>query len=312
MFDFYGKRKIFFSISIGLLVLALVSSIFFGVELDIQFRGGSIMSYAHTSDVNTADIEVAINELTAANVSVQSGENTATGVKSITISLAQSQGITADEQLEITNKLVEMYPEGGIESLSINNVDASIGQEFFIKSIIAVVIAAVIMILYIAFRFKNIGGWSAGVMAVIALFHDVLMVFAVFVFLKIPLNDNFIAVILTILGYSLNDTIIIYDRIRENEGLMSKKAGLVEIVNKSINQSLGRAFGTTFATVLSMIVVAVVAWSYGITSIITFAVPMIVGILSGLYSSVFVTGSLWVVWETKFPSAKNKDRLIKE
>ncbi|MEG0754731.1 MAG: protein translocase subunit SecF, partial [Angelakisella sp.] len=182
------------------------------------------------------------------------------------------------------------------------------GKEFFFKSIIAVTVASIIMILYIALRFRNIGGWSAGVMAVIALFHDILIVFAVFVFLRIPLNDNFIAVILTILGYSLNDTIIIYDRIRENEKLMSRKANLAEIVNLSVNQSLGRAFGTTFATVLSMVVVAVVAGLYGITSIITFAIPMIAGMVSGLYSSVFVTGPLWVLWESKFPSERNKQR----
>lgn len=308
MIDFYGKKKLFFSISIGLIALCLAFAIFFGVELDIQFRGGSIMTYTHSGEVDIATIEKEVQDLTGGNVSVQHGESAATGMTTFTVSLAQSQGISPEKQMEISTKLTELYPNQALESVSVNNVDATIGKEFFAKSIIAVLVASLIMILYIAFRFRNIGGWSAGVMAVIALFHDVLIVFAAFVFLRIPLNDNFIAVVLTILGYSLNDTIIIYDRIRENEKLMSKRAGLAEIVNLSINQSLGRACGTTFATVLSMVVVAVVAGLYGISSIITFAVPMIFGMLSGFYSSVFVTGPLWVLWETKFPSQRNKQR----
>ncbi|MEG0541120.1 MAG: protein translocase subunit SecF [Angelakisella sp.] len=308
MIDFYGKKKLFFSISIGLIALCMVFALVFGVELDIQFRGGSIMTYAHTGEVDTAAIENEVKGLMGGNVSVQHGQSAATGLTTFTISLAQSQGIAPEKQMEITAKLEAMYPDQNMESVSVNNVDATIGKEFFFKSIIAVTVASIIMILYIALRFRNIGGWSAGVMAVIALFHDILIVFAVFVFLRIPLNDNFIAVILTILGYSLNDTIIIYDRIRENEKLMSRKANLAEIVNLSVNQSLGRAFGTTFATVLSMVVVAVVAGLYGITSIITFAIPMIAGMVSGLYSSVFVTGPLWVLWESKFPSERNKQR----
>lgn len=308
MIDFYGKKKLFFSISIALITLCLMFAVFAGVELDIQFRGGSIMTYTHNGEVDVAAIEKEVQSMTGGNVSVQHGESAATGMTTFTIALAQSQGIAPEKQMEISAKLAEMYPNQGLESVSVNNVDATIGKEFFAKSIIAVLVAAVVMILYIAFRFRNIGGWSAGVMAVVALFHDVLIVFAAFVFLRIPLNDNFIAVVLTILGYSLNDTIIIYDRIRENEKLMSKRAGLAEIVNLSINQSLGRAFGTTFATVLSMVVVAVVAGLYGITSIITFAVPMLAGMLSGFYSSVFVTGPLWVLWESKFPSKRNKQR----
>lgn len=308
MIDFCAKRKIFFSISAGLIALCFLFALVFGVQLDIQFRGGSLMTYAYQGEVDMNSVEDAVRSLTDANVSVQHGESAATGMTTFTISLAQSQGISAEKQLAITEKLEEMYPSAALEAISINNVDATIGREFLMKSIIAVLAAALIMILYIAYRFRNIGGWSAGVMSVIALLHDVLLVFAAFVFLRIPLNDNFIAVVLTILGYSLNDTIVIYDRIRENERLMSRKESLTVIVNTSINQSLARAFGTSFATIMAMVVVAVVAGLYGITSIITFAVPMIFGIVAGFYSSVFITGPLWVWWETKYPSQKNKGR----
>ena len=308
MLDFYGKKKIFFTISITIIVLCLIFAAVFGVELDIQFRGGSLMTYAHQGTVDVVAIEQAVKEITGANVSVQHGESAATGLTTFTISLAQSQGIEAETQLAITQRLNEMYPDGSLESISINNVDASIGGEFFRKSMIAVAVASVLMVLYVALRFKNIGGWSAGVMAVVALVHDVFIVFAIFVFLRIPLNDSFIAVVLTILGYSLNDTIVIYDRIRENERLMSHKTGLAEIVNTSINQSLSRTFSTSLATGMSMVIVAVVAGFYGISSIITFAVPMIGGIISGCYSSVCIAGPLWVWWETKHPSKSNQER----
>ncbi len=309
MFDFYGKRKIFFSISVGLVVATFLFAAIFGVQLDIQFKGGSLMTYTYEDNVDFNVVEKEISTLMGKiNVNVQHGESAASGVKTFTVSLAQKEGLSPDDQMKVNEKLAELFPNSKIEVLSVNNVDATIGGEFLKKSIIAVLVAAVIMIIYIGIRFRKIGGWSAGVMAVLALFHDVFMVFAIFVFFKIPLNDNFIAVILTILGYSLNDTIVIYDRIRENERNMSRKLPLAEIVNTSINQSLGRAFGTTFATTLAMVTVAVVAGLYGISSIITFAIPMIAGIVSGLYSSVCITGPLWVVWENKFPSKNNATR----
>ncbi|WP_071433386.1 protein translocase subunit SecF [Angelakisella massiliensis] len=304
MFDFIGKRKIFFSISLGLLALCLVFCLTLGVELDIQFKGGSMMTYSYTGTVDPAAIESAVEDVTGSVTSVQTGSTAGTGMTTFTIALAQKQGVDVETQSAITAKLEEMYPDAGLEALSINNVDATIGKEFFLKSILAVLLASVLMVVYIAWRFRNIGGWSAGVMAMLALLHDVLMVFAIFVFLRIPLNDSFIAVVLTILGYSLNDTIVIYDRIRENERLMGKRTPLPKLVNESINQSLGRAFGTSFATVLSMVVVAVVAWMYDMNSIITFAIPMIAGIVSGLYSSVCITGPLWVWWEEKHPSKR--------
>ena len=309
MFDFYGKRKIFFSISVGLIVATLLFAFIFGVQLDIQFKGGSLMTYTYDGDVNFGVVEKEVSALMGKiNVNVQSGESTATGIKTFTVSLAQKEGLSPEQQMLVHEKLASLFPNANIEVISVNNVDATIGGEFLKKSIIAVIAAAIVMILYIGIRFRRIGGWSAGVMAVIALLHDVFMVFAIFVFFKIPLNDNFIAVILTILGYSINDTIVIYDRIRENERAMSRKLPLSEIVNTSINQSLGRAFGTTFATALAMITVAIVAGLYGITSIVTFAIPMLAGIISGLYSSVCITGPLWVVWENKFPSKNNQIR----
>ena len=173
------------------------------------------------------------------------------------------------------------------------------GMEFFKKCIVAVVFASVIMIVYIGFRFRKIGGASAGVVSVIALIHDVLIAYGVFVLLGFTINDNFIAVVLTILGYSINDTIVIYDRIRENKRYYGNKMELGALVNMSINQCLRRTVTTSLTTVMALICICVVAVMMNVSSILSFAVPMMVGVISGLYSSVFLSGSLWTLWQEK-------------
>ena len=137
----------------------------------------------------------------------------------------------------------------------------------------------------------------AGVMAIIALINDLTVVFGVFVVLRIPLSGNFIAAMLTILGYSINDTVVMYDRIRENEGLYGKKLGFESLVNASINQSLRRSVNTTLTTCMALLTVCVVSVLFGLDSIFTFALPLMIGMISGLYTSLFITTSLWVTWE---------------
>ena len=180
------------------------------------------------------------------------------------------------------------------------------GREFVQKCAVAVALALLLMILYIALRFRVMDGWSAGVMAALVLLHDVIVVYATFVLCGFPINDSFIAVALTILGYSINATIVIYDRIRENRRLLGAKVSLSELVNLSINQSLGRTAGTSFSTILAMVVVAVMGWVYGLSSIVTFAFPLIMGLVSGLYSSVCLAGPLWVFWEERGKKGKKR------
>ena len=134
-------------------------------------------------------------------------------------------------------------------------------------------------------------------MAVVALFHDIVMVYGTFIIFRIPINDSFIAVVLTILGYSVNDTIVIYDRIRENKRLYTRSKSIGEIVNISINQTLTRSINTSVATIISMVVVCVVALVMGVESIISFAFPMIIGLICGAYSSICIASPLWVVWQ---------------
>ncbi|MDE6710262.1 MAG: protein translocase subunit SecF, partial [Oscillospiraceae bacterium] len=152
---------------------------------------------------------------------------------------------------------------------------------------------------YIAIRFKNIGGWLAGVCAIAALLHDCIIVYGTFIICHMSINANFMAVVLTILGYSINNTIVIYDRIRENETLYRKSKTRNDIVNMSINQSLTRSINTSITTIAAMLAVTIVAAVYGVTSIISFSLPMMIGMIAGAYSSVCFTCPLWLTLEDK-------------
>ena len=303
-YDFVGRKKIFFAISAALVAIALVTSFVPGVELDIQFKGGSIVSYSYQGDVDMDRFQRTFEDAVGGKASIQQGEDIITGTKSITLSLAQDQGISAEVQQKATDALQAAFPSAGVAVTSVTNVDATIGREFFQKCSLAVAFAVLLMILYIAMRFKVMDGWSAGVMAALVLLHDVIVVYATFVIFGFPINENFIAVALTILGYSINATIVIYDRIRENRKLLGEKLPFGQLVNLSVNQSLGRAAGTSFSTILAMVVVAVMGRLYGLTSIVTFAFPLIMGLVAGLYSSVCLAGPLWVFWQESREKAK--------
>ena len=153
------------------------------------------------------------------------------------------------------------------------------------------------MILYIGLRFRKIGGWIAGCCSVIALIHDMCFVYACCVICRFDIDSNFMAVLLTILGYSINATIIIYDRIRENRTLYGDEKSLDELVNMSVSQSFGRSLHTTVTTVIAMASICVVALIAGVDSILSFAFPLVIGLLAGVYSSNCIAPTLWTIWQ---------------
>ena len=216
----------------------------------------------------------------------------------MTISLPGSETVETEAVQDLTKKLQEAAPDAGFEQLSMSNVDPTIGGEFFAKSLVAIAAAAVFILLYIAIRFKKIGGVRGAATGIVALLNDMVVIFGIFVVMRIPLNGNFIAAMLVILGYSINDTVVIYDRIRENESLMgTKHFDFAALVNSGVNQSLRRTINTTISTLLALGSVCVISLIFGLDSIFTFSFPLIVGMISGVYSSVCIAGPLWVQWE---------------
>ncbi len=296
-YDIIGNRKRFFLFSTVLIVFILLFSLVFGVEMDIQFKGGAMLTYGYEGEASLSAIQSDIEAALGSRVTLQTGSSIATGAQTLTISMPGTQTVETTKVEQLSEVLTEAYSEMNFRQLSMNNVDPTIGGEFFSKSIVAVVAASILILVYIAVRFKNIGGWPAGCMAIVALIHDLTVVYGVFVLMRVPLNGNFIASLLTILGYSINDTVVIYDRVRENRRLYGNTMDFATLVNTSINQSLMRSIKTTVTTLLALGTVCVVSLVYGLDSIFTFAFPLVIGMISGVYSTVCIAGPLWVEWE---------------
>ena len=297
--NFFAYRKYYFTSSIMLIVVMLACALVFGVNLDIQFKGGALLTYSYTGDLDAPAFQKAAEKVLGQSVSMQESTDIATGKRNIVLSLPTSEGIDAERQAALAAALNEQFSGNEIETASISVVNPTIGGEFLAKCLVAIGFAALLMVFYVSFRFRRIGGWSAGVTAVVALVHDILMVFAVFVIGRISLNANFIAVCLTILGYSLNDTIVIYDRIRENRRIYGTSMPVEDLVNLSLNQSMTRSLLTSVTTASAMVVVSLVALLYNVNTILSFSFPMIIGMVSGFYSSVCIAPALWTMWQKK-------------
>ena len=296
--DFYGKRKIFLIISIAIMVIGIICNIIMGTNLDVQFAGGAVIKYSVDGEVDQDDMQALIKKTTGRDCSVATNQLIATGENQITVTFAGNESLSLEEQSAIAETLTVEVPERSFEVVESSSVDPTMGSKFFAKCLVCFGITVVLLMAYIALRFKKIGGLAAGVTAIAALVHDVLMVYFAFVIFGMNINDIFIAVILTIVGYSLNDTIVIYDRIRENERLMPKD-DITVIINKSLNQTFNRSVWTSVTTFLALLVVFVVATVYGLTTVQTFALPMMFGVVSGCYSSLCIVAPLYAMWMVK-------------
>ena len=298
--NFIGNRKKFYTFSCALIAIVLVFCAVFGVKMDVEFKGGSMVTLSYEGDVDLPSLKSEIgNRLGQNDLTLQTGSDIS-GNQTLTVTLPGSQTLTTEQLDDMLTAINEAHPENNFEQNEVSNVNATIGKEFLFKSLVALVAACVLILAYVAFRFRKIGGLKAGSTAIVALLHDMFVVFGVFVILRIPLNGNFIAAVLTILGYSINDTVVIYDRIRENSALYSKKQmGLAELVNLSVNQSFSRSLMTSITTCLALGVVCVVSVIYRLDSIYTFAFPLLFGMVSGVYSTICIATPLWVDWKSK-------------
>lgn len=295
--DICSKTKIFFILIISLIVISIAST-FTGVDIALEFKGGTIITYGYEGDVVESDIESELTSLIGSGVRVQTGESLSGNTKTMTVSFTSNEGLTIERQAEVTDTIQGLYPDGNLEVLDANDVDARSGSEFFTKCIVAAVFAAIVLILYIAFRFRMISGWSSGVCAVVGLLITLIITYGAVVLCRFEIDSNFMAVILTLLGYAVNDTIVVYDRIRENQAYMNGKT-IEELVNMSSSQSLRRSLRTSITTVAAMIIVSVVAGIMGLTSILSFSIPMAVGIVVGTFNSLCFVPTLWVLWQKK-------------
>ncbi len=296
MIRFYKNRNIYFAISALIMLIGIICIFINGVRFSIQFSGGAILKYSYEGEINIDDVAKLSSDTLNRITDAQQTEDIATRSKKVVLNLSGNSGLSAQEQEVLNQALLEKFPENNLKLAESNIVEPFIGKTFLVNSAIAILISAVMIVIYVGIQFKKISGISAGIAALIALFHDILISFFIFVIFRIPLNDSFVAVVLTIIGFSVNDTIVIYDRIRENKTLFPKM-DVEELVDRSITQSMSRSINTTVATVIATLVLYIFAQVYDIESIKQFALPMTFGLISGSYSTICIAGPIWVMWQ---------------
>lgn len=290
-----GKRKICFAFSLAVILIGLA---FLGVNktsgqdilnYSLEFKGGTStnVTFNEDMDLNTIQAEVVpvVSEVTGDNdIQTQKVEGTnEVVIKTRTLSL--------EERDELNTKLQEVF-DIDTEKVTAENISATVSSEMRRDAIVSVVVAAIFILLYVWFRFKDI---RIAASAVLALLHDVLFVFAFYAVFRWTVGSTFIACMLTIVGYSINATIVIFDRIRENLKAAKGKEDLAELVNSSITQTMSRTINTSLTTFIMVAVLFIM----GVANVREFALPLMIGIVCGAYSSVCITGALWYIMRTR-------------
>ncbi len=256
-----------------------------GFNLGIDFTGGTMMQIdLHQASVPVNDIQALISEFEL------NAEIVHAGLTKEEIIIKTGQSLPNTQRIEIFNKFIEAYDLESKDLLGSSQFGPSVGKELQNKAMMSIVVASIGMLIYISFRFEVIYGFTA----IIALIHDVLVLLAVYAIFNIPVNASFIAAVLTIVGYSINDTIVVFDRVRENVKLM-KRASFEDIANTSLKQTITRSINTSLTTLL----VIGSLYFLGVESIKEFALPLMAGVITGTYSSIFIASPLWAALKTK-------------
>ena len=298
--NFLGKKGIFFGLSLAVILVGFITMGVYKVNsgdalnYSLEFKGGTATTVtfneSYTLDEINSQMVPLIESTTGSAVQIQ----TVQGSNEV---IFKTNSLDVDQRQALNQVFVDNF--GVDESLiTSETISSTISNEMKSDTIIAVAVAIICMLIYIRFRFSDI---RFGVSSIACLLHDVLVVITFYALARVSVSNTFIACLLTIVGYSINATIVVFDRVRENMAVMTKKDDLQEVVNRSITQTLSRSLFTSLTTLV--MVGALYIW--GVTSIRDFALPLMVGIICGAYSSVCVAGALWYVLRKKFaPKAK--------
>ena len=302
-FDYISKKAVFVGISVAMVAIGLVSmgmnKISTGdiLNYSLDFKGGTATNVTFETDLDIEEIETKVVPIFEEVIG--GGGVVPQKVQGTSEVIFKTRTMTVEERTELSAALNKEF-QVDEEKITTETISSAISDEMKTDAIIAVAIATVCMLIYVWFRFKDV---RFGASSVICLLHDVLVVIAFYALAKIAVGSTFIACVLTIVGYSINATIVVFDRIRENMAEMGRKDVLKDVVNLSINQSLGRSIFTSLTT---FIMVAVL-YIFGVTSIREFALPLMIGIICGAYSSVCIAGSLWYILRCKFEIAEDSE-----
>ncbi|MBC7765348.1 MAG: protein translocase subunit SecF [Hyphomonadaceae bacterium] len=280
--DFMKWKNLFLGVSVVIILIGLITFAVARLNYDIDFVGGSSIQLDINKEYTTEDGEK-ITKIIKEKMGIEPSSIQKAGATDVIIKTKPVDDAKVDDAVRT---IIADYKLDQAKALKLKeNIGASVGRELKGNAILAGILASFLILIYIAFRFE----FLTGAVAVIALLHDVLIMIAVYAVFRISVNSAFVAAILTVLGYSINDTIIIFDRIRENKRNMRRES-YNELVNKSITQTWARSINTVMTVVITLVVLYVM----GVQSIKEFAFPLLVGVISGAYSSIFIAAPLWL------------------
>ncbi|WP_252230113.1 protein translocase subunit SecF [Clostridium sp. ZBS15] len=287
MLKIIEKSKIWLSISLIIILVGCGFLFTKGLNFGIDFKGGTQLTIQLKDGVDKQEVDNTIKTYASDAVTNTINDNQYE---------VKSGDLDSEKVSSIMTELKEKYDLADDALLNQQEIGASIGKELTKNSLIALFVACIVMLIYIAIRFE----FKFGVAALIATIHDVLITVSVYAIFGIPVNTSFIAAILTIIGYSMNDTIVIFDRIRENSKIM-RRANSIEIANTSLTETMTRSINTTLTTLFTIIAVNIF-----VPTVREFTVPLIIGIVAGAYSSIFVASPVWVYLKNKLGNGKIK------
>lgn len=288
IFDFMKYKNIWFGISGIIIAIGIVFLVINGgLNLGIDYTGGSSITINFDKNFEIEKVREVISKFDENAIVTYAGNDNEMAL------IKTNVGFDVNKQGEIKKAFQESL---GVEetNIQIEYIGPAIGDELMIQALIALVLAVAGILLYVSVRFE----WRIGLSAIVSLVHDVLVMITVFAVLQIPVTSSFLAALLTIIGYSINDTIVIFDRIRENIKT-KKKLSEDELVNMSVTQSLTRSINTSATTLVTILALYIL----GVPAIRDFALPMIIGIISGVYSTIFIASPVWVILRKKFKTA---------
>lgn len=284
MYNIIGRRKTFYVISAVIIAVGLISLAVRGLNLGIDFTSGTLIQLEFEDTVDSSDIDEVLESPEAAELGVSKSSVRLDGNQRI--AMVRVNSISSSAQSGLVDLLGERV--GPATELSTDQVDPVIGRELVRKALIAVALASIGILAYVSIRFEP----RFAVSGLAALIHDVLVILSLFSIFQVEINSPFVAAILTVVGYSINDTIVIFDRIRENL-VRAKADGFSQLVNTSVNQSLVRSLYTSVTTLFVVLSLHV----FGAASIRDLTLAFLIGVIAGTYSSVFVASSIWLDWK---------------
>ena len=282
--DILGKRKIWYTISITVIVIGLLFLLINGLNLGIDFNGGTLMEFSFDSNVTAEEVRGVLERVEIAEDSkIQQSESA--GEHGIII---RAKTLESEEIVTVDNAIRDEFDSA--EMLRTEMVGPTIGRELRINALLAMIAASIAIVAYISFRFE----FRFAAVSIITLMHDVLITIGIFAILGREVNTPFVAALLTIVGYSINDTIVIFDRIRENMKLMHK-VPFIKQANSAVVDTLPRSINTSITTLITILAI----YFFGGASIQTFMLALFIGMFAGTYSSIFVASPLLVTWQNR-------------